>query len=43
VLLDEADVETLAQSHDPRYRTAVYVAAYLGLRWQEVAGPNERS
>ena len=36
--LDEHEVERLAAATPDRYRTLVYVAAYLGLRWQEGAG-----
>ena len=36
--LDESEVERLADATPPRYRAMVYTAAYLGLRWQEVAG-----
>jgi integrase len=36
--LDEAEVERLATVHPPRYRTLIYSAAYLGPRWQELAG-----
>ena len=36
--LDESEVERLAAATPERYRTLVYTAAYLGLRWQEVAG-----
>lgn len=32
------EVEILASEVDSRYQTAIFVAAYLGLRWQEVAG-----
>jgi integrase len=34
--LDEAEVERLAEATPERYRTAIYTAAYLGLRWQEL-------
>ena len=36
--LTTSEVESLAHEIVPRYRAVVYVAAYLGLRWQEVAG-----
>ena len=36
--LTTSEVELLAHQIAPRYRAVVYVAAYLGLRWQEVAG-----
>ena len=36
--LNESEVERLAAGTPERYRTLVYVAAYLGLRWQEVSG-----
>jgi integrase len=32
------EVERLANEVDSRYRLVVYVASYVGLRWQEVAG-----
>jgi integrase len=32
------DVEKLAEAIDPRYRCWVYVAAYCGMRWGEIAG-----
>ena len=36
--LSAADVERLAAEFDPRYRALIHTAAYLGLRWQEIAG-----
>jgi integrase len=36
--LDESEVDRLAAATPERYRALVYVGAYLGLRWQEVAG-----
>ena len=36
--LSAEEVEVLAAGIDSRYRLVVYVAGYLGLRWQEVAG-----
>lgn len=36
------EVEALAAEVKPRYRALVYVAAYLGLRWQEIAGLKRR-
>ena len=35
-------IERLAQEIEPRYRAVIYTAAYLGLRWQEVAGLKHR-
>ncbi len=40
--LTPEEVERLAAAVDPRYRALVYVAAYLGLRWQELAGLRRR-
>ncbi len=40
--LTTAEVERLAAAIDPRYRALVYTAAYLGLRWQELAGLRPR-
>ena len=36
--LNESEVERLAAATPERHRALVYVAAYLGLRWQEVGG-----
>jgi integrase len=36
--LSAVEVERLASAIDPRYRALVYTAAYLGLRWSELAG-----
>lgn len=36
--LTAEQVETLADATDSRYRALVYVGAYLGLRWGELAG-----
>lgn len=36
--LSADDVERLVWTHEGRYQVAVYVGAYLGLRWQEIAG-----
>lgn len=36
--LNEDEVETLAAAHPPRHRALIYAAAYLGPRWQEIAG-----
>ena len=36
--LTEDEVERLVAAVEPRYKALVYTAAYLGLRWQEVAG-----
>lgn len=36
------EIELLAGAVDLRYRTLVYTAAYLGLRWQEIAGLKHR-
>jgi integrase len=36
--LSEAQVEALVEEVDGRYKPLFYVAAYLGLRWQELAG-----
>ena len=36
--LTERQVEALVQAMPARYRTLVIVGAYLGLRWQELAG-----
>lgn len=38
LVLTPADVGTLAEAIDPRYRAMVWVATLLGLRWGEVAG-----
>ena len=38
VFLTPEEVDTLAAAMNPAYRAMVYVAAYLGLRWSEVAG-----
>lgn len=36
--LDRAEIDTLAQAIDPRYRVWVYTMSYTGLRWSEAAG-----
>ncbi len=36
--LTEDEVERLVDAVEPRYKALVYTAAYLGLRWQEIAG-----
>lgn len=36
--LTEDEVEGLVDAVEPRYKALVYTAAYLGLRWQELAG-----
>ncbi len=36
--LNENEVERLAVAHPARYRTLIYSAAYMGPRWQELAG-----
>jgi integrase len=36
--LTAPEVERLVAAIDPRYRTLIHTAAYLGLRWQEIAG-----
>lgn len=36
--LEGEQVERLAECHPERYRAMIYTAAYLGLRWQELAG-----
>jgi integrase len=36
--LTPAEVDALAEAMDDRYSTLVYVGAYLGLRWGELAG-----
>ncbi len=40
--LTAEEVERLAATIDARYRAFVYAAAYLGLRWQELAGLRPR-
>lgn len=48
VVLDErryltaAEVERLATAIDGRYQATIYTAAYLGLRWHEIAGLKRR-
>ncbi|CAN5684896.1 hypothetical protein BH20ACT21_BH20ACT21_10180 [soil metagenome] len=36
--LTEGEVEWIVAAIDGRYKALVYTAAYLGLRWQEIAG-----
>jgi integrase len=36
--LGPAEVATLAETIEPRYRVLIYTAAYTGLRWGELAG-----
>jgi integrase len=36
--LTEDEVERLVEACEPRHKALVYAAAYLGLRWQEIAG-----
>jgi integrase len=40
--LDAEEVECLASAIDPRYEALIYTAAYLGLRWHEIAGLSRR-
>jgi integrase len=40
--LTGVEVERLAAAIDPRYRALIYTAAYLGLRWHEIAGLKRR-
>jgi integrase len=36
--ITEDEVERLVEAVEPRYKALAYTAAYLGLRWQEIAG-----
>jgi hypothetical protein len=41
--LTEDEVERLVAAVEPRYKALVYTAAYLGLRWQEIAGLRKKA
>lgn len=37
-VIDASQIHALAEAVEPRYRALIYMAAYTGLRWSELAG-----